>query len=179
MGLLRWFSRNGAVRGWHHRWAAAVSAPDASAVAELEAALRSQPPIARDLELEEEMLDALRQLVELSRELDAARLPIVETTHRVVGNDVCHYNAPVSVPDDPAQPTGRLLLTSRRAAFAGGGRVPSLAWHAVREVVQNGRDVLLVATGETIVRFRCNSFPDAVRGAAIARYLVRHARKSR
>lgn len=178
MGLLRWFRKNGAVREWRQRWATAVSAPDAAAVAELEAALRSQPPIARDLELEEEMLDALRQLLELTRDLDAARLPIVETTHRVVGNDLCHFSAPVSVPDDPAQPTGRLLLTSRRAAFAGGGRVPSLAWHAVREVVQNGRDMLLVATGETIVRFRCNSFPDAVRGAAIARHLVRHARKT-
>ncbi|HEX6462879.1 MAG TPA: hypothetical protein VFZ98_00445 [Vicinamibacterales bacterium] len=179
MGLLGWFRKDGAVREWHRRWAAAVSAPDAGAVAELETALRRQPPIAEDLELEEEMLEALRQLIDLSRDLDAARLPVIETTHRVVGNDVCHFNAAVSVPDDPAQPTGRLLLTSRRAAFAGSGRVPPLAWHAVREVVQSGRDVLLVANGETVVRFRCNSFPDAVRGAAIARYLVRHSHRSR
>jgi len=122
------------------------------------------------------MLEALRQLVDLSRELDASRLPIVETSHRVAGADVCHFSAAVSVPDDPAQPTGRLLLTSRRAAFAGGGRVPSLPWHAVREVVQNGRDVLVVRAGaDEGIRFRCNSFADAVCGAAIARYLARQA----
>src|SRR5262249_1398121 len=68
-------------------------------------------------------------------------------------------------------------LTSRRAAFAGSGRVPALAWHAVRQVVQAGRDVLFVpATGEHAIRFRCNSFADAVCGAAIARFLIQHRR---
>ena len=153
-----------------------MGSPDAAAVASLEAALRRQPPIGDDLELEEEMLDALRQLVDLSRELDAARLPIIETSHRLVGSDVCHFSAAVSVPDDPAQPTGRLLLTSRRATFAGGGRVPTLAWHAIRQVVQDGRDVLFIHIGgEDGVRFRCNSFTDAVCGAAIARFLVSRA----
>jgi len=119
----------------------------------------------------------MRQLVDLSRELDAARLPIVETAHRIVGADVCHFSAAVSVPDDPAHPTGRLLLTSRRAAFAGGGRVPSFPWHAVREVVQNGRDVLIIRAGaDEGMRFRCNSFADAVCGAAIARHLARQAK---
>ena len=179
MGLIGWFRKDGrAVREWRDRWKTAVAGQDAAAVAELEAVLRRRPPIAEDLELEEEMLDALRQLVALSQDLDASRLPVVETTHRVVGTDVCHFNAAVSVPDDPAQPTGRLLLTSRRAAFAGGGRVPSLAWHAVRHVVRDGRDVLLVGSGDTAVRFRCNSFPDAVCGAAIARYLARQARRA-
>jgi hypothetical protein len=179
MGLLGWFRKDGrAVREWHDRWKTAVAERDAAAVAGLEAALRRRPPIAEDLELEEEMLDALRQLIALSHDLDASRLPVIDTTHRVVGSDVCHFNAAVCVPDDPAQPTGRLLLTSRRAAFAGGGRVPSLAWHAVRKVVQDGRDVLFVANGDTAVRFRCNSFPDAVCGAAIASYLVRKAGKA-
>lgn len=180
MGLWDRFRKNGrAVRDWHERWAAAIGAADASAVVDLDDTLRRQPPIADDLELEEEMLDALRQLVELSRNLDASRLPAIETTHRLVGNDVCHFNAVVSVPDDPAQPTGRLLLTSRRAAFAGGGRVPSLAWHAVREVVRDSRDVLFVGHGDIAVRFRCNSFSDAVCGTAIARYLAEHARSGR
>ena len=174
-----WFRNDGrAVREWHDRWKAAVASHDAAAVAELETVLQRRPPIAEDLELEEEMLEALRQLVALSQDLDASRPPVVETTHRVVGNDVCHFNAAVSVPDDPAQPTGRLLLTSRRAAFAGGGRVPSLPWHAVRHVVQDGRDMLLVGIGDTAVRFRCNSFPDAVCGAAIASYLAQKARKA-
>src|SRR5262252_8959022 len=161
MGIFSWWTgkNGGPSRAWREAWARAVASRDAAAVAPLEAALRRQPPMADDLELEEEMLDALRQLVDLSRELDAARLPVVETSHRLVGADVCHFSAAVSVPDDPAQPTGRLLLTSRRAAFAGGGRVPSLPWHAVREVVQNGRDVLVVRAGaDEGIRFRCNSF---------------------
>jgi hypothetical protein len=179
MGIFRWLTgKNGsAQRAWRDQWARAVASPDAAAVTSLEAALRRRPPLAEELELEEEMLDALRQLVDLSRELEASQLPTVETAHRLVGSDVCHFSAPVSVPDDPAQPTGRLLLTSRRAAFAGGGRVPALAWHAVRHVVQEGRDVLFVHIGgDEAVRFRCNSFGDAVCGAAIARFLVRRQR---
>lgn len=179
MRILRWLrSRNGnATDEWRGQWARAVASADAAAIPALEAALRRHPRMADDLELEEEMLDALRQLVDLSHKLDTALLPIVETSHRVVGADVCHFSAAVSVPDDPAQPTGRLLLTSRRAAFAGGGRVPALAWHALRDIVQNGRDVLFVrAGGEEAVRFRCNSFADALCGAAIGRYLIRRQR---
>src|SRR5262252_11129350 len=105
MGIFSWLTgKNGsAARAWREEWTSAVASPDAAAVTSLEAALRRQPPIGDDLELEEEMLDALRQLVDLSRELDAARLPIIETSHRLVGTDVCHFSAAVSVPDDPAQ----------------------------------------------------------------------------
>jgi len=180
MAIRDWLTRKSdrAVRTWREEWARAVSSVDAAAVDTLEGALRQRPPIADDLELEEEMLDALRQLVDLSRELEAASLPRVETSHRIVGGDVCHFSAAVSVPDDPAQPTGRLLLTSRRAAFAGGGHVPALAWHVVRQVVQNGRDLLFLHVGgQDVVRFRCNSFTDAVCGAAIARYLARAAHR--
>jgi len=178
------FGRFGAWRknhqpeAWRHDWTRALAAPDDASVAALERRLRHRPPFADDLELEEEMLEALRQLVALSRDLAASRLPIVETAHRIVGADLCHFSVPVSVPDDPAQPTGRLLLTSTRAAFAGGARLPGLAWHAVRDVVQNGRDVLFVRAGAgEAVRFRCNSFTDAVCGAAIARHLARRARR--
>lgn len=179
MGIFSWLTgKNGsAASAWREEWRRAVASPDAAVVLSLEAALRRQPPIADDLELEEEMLEALRQLVDLSRDLDASHPPVVETSHRLVGADVCHFSAAVSVPDDPAQPTGRLLLTSRRAAFAGGGRVPALAWHAVRQVVQDGRDVLFIHIGgDDGVRFRCNSFTDAVCGAAIARFLIQRQR---
>src|SRR5918993_1268533 len=115
-------------------------------------------------------------------DLAAARVPIVETTHRVVGTDRCHFSAPVSVPDDPAQPTGRLLLTSTRAVFAGGARTPALPWHGVREIVQAGRDVIFVlarAGEETGQRFRCNSDAEALCGAAIGRHLIKSARGAR
>ena len=142
----RWFGRRsgGATRAWHERWRQAVAAPAPSELSSLEAALRRQPPMADDLELEEEMLEALRNLVDLSVAIAESCLPVVETSHRVVGHDVCHYSAPVSMPDDPAQPTGRLLLTSTRAAFAGGARLPALAWHSVRGVAHDGRDVLFM-----------------------------------
>ena len=185
MGLFGWLRKkpdDGEVRAWREAWSKAVASLDAAAVDPLEAALRRQPPIADDIEVEEEMLDALRQLLALHGELDAARLPFVETTHRVVGADRCHFSAPVSLPDDPAQPTGRLLLTSTRAVFAGGARAPALPWHAVREVVQTGRDLIFVngrAGDEGGQRFRCNSFAEALSGAAIARHLVRQARTPR
>ena len=185
MGLFGWLtgrSHNGAVRAWRDEWSRAVTSLDAGAIPSLEAALRRQPPIADDIEMEEEMLDALRQMLDVERELAASRLPIVETTHRVVGADRCHFSAPVSLPDDPAQPTGRLLLTSTRAVFAGGAKAPPLPWHGVRDVVQNGRDVIFVAAraGDADgLRYRCNSFAEALCGAAIARYLVRQARGAR
>jgi len=181
MGLFGWWSKKGGDDGtqaWRHQWAAAVSALDARAAAELDAALRATPPLADDLEIEHEMLDGLHQLLTLERELASGTAPVIETTHRVVGSDRCHFSAPVSMPDDPAQPTGRLLLTSTRAAFAGGTRAPALPWHAVRDVVQTGRDLLFVTSRgpEDAQRFRCNSYSEAMCGGAIARYLVNRAR---
>ena len=185
MGLFGWWkgkSEPGELRAWRDAWARAVAALDGDAVATLEAGLRRQPPIADDVEMEEEMLDGLRRLLEIERELGASRLPVVETTHRVVGADRCHFSAPVSLPDDPAQPTGRLLLTSARAVFAGGARTAPLPWHGVREVVQNGLDVIFVtarATDTDGQRFRCISYAEALCGAAIARFLMRQARGAR
>src|SRR6058998_3541255 len=103
MRLLRWLGRkrkkdSDEARAWRDAWLKAVEAPDGAAVARLETALRlrASPTLAKgakaaelrvadEVELEEEMLDGLRQLVELERELAAARLPRVETSHRVVG----------------------------------------------------------------------------------------------
>ena len=79
MGIFDWLTgkNGGAAREWRDQWTRALAAPDAAAVASLEAALRRQPHIADDLELEAEMPDALRPLPALSRELDASRLPVV------------------------------------------------------------------------------------------------------
>ena len=185
MALFGWLTRkkhDGEVQAWRESWSRAVASLDAGALPLLEAELRRQPPIADDVEIEEEMLDGLRQLLEVERQLATARLPIIETTHRVVGADRCHFSAPVSVPDDPAQPTGRLLLTSTRAVFAGGAKTPALPWHGIRDIVQAGRDLIFVlgrAGDEDGYRFRCNSFADALCGAAIARYLAGRARAPR
>jgi hypothetical protein len=181
MSLLGWFGRKQqhGTRAWREAWTKAVEARDAGAVAALEADLRRVPPLADDIEIEEEMLDGLRQLLDVERDLAGGNPPIVETSHRVVGSDRCHFSAPVSLPDDPSQPTGRLLLTSTRAVFAGGARAPALPWHAVRDVIQTGRDLLFVsnrAGSEDGQRYRCNSFAEALCGAAIARYLSQRSR---
>jgi hypothetical protein len=181
MRLFGWFKKDGAgaaAREWHRQWDAAMAALDDSAPARLEARLRSAPPLGDDVEVEEEMLEALRDALSLQRDLAAARLPIIDTAHRAAGGEACHFSAPVSMPDDPAQPTGRLLLTSGRLAFAGGSRISPLPWHAARDVVRTGRDVIVVRLGvDEGYRFRCNTFTDAARAAAIARHLVRTARK--
>ena len=181
MGLFAWFRRDRAtaraVRDWHDAWEAAVATLDPAAVPRLEARLRAQPPLADDVEGGEEMLQGLRDLLALAGELAAAHLPHVETAHRVAAGEPCHFSAPVSMPDDAAQPTGRLLLTSNRAAFAGGSRTPAIPWHAARDVVRSGRDLIVLRGADDGCRFRCNSFSDALCGTAIARHLIRAARK--
>jgi hypothetical protein len=181
MGLWEWMKRGrgeDAARAWHNEWDAAVTGLDESAPDRLADRLRSGPPLGPDVEVEEEMLQALRDVLALERELQAARLPINETTLRVAAGEPCHFIAPVSMPDDTTQPTGRLLLTSSRAVFAGGSRTPALAWHSARGVARTGRDLLLVRNGGAdAYRFRCNSYSDALCGAAIARHLMHRARK--
>lgn len=178
MTLFGWLKRGStppALREWHEAWERAVAALDALAPERLAARLTG---LGEDVEIEEEMLQALRDVLALERDLATGQLPEVETSHRVTAGEPCHYSAPVSMPDDPSQPTGRLLLTSHRAAFAGPGRVPAVPWHAARGVMRAGRDIVLVRAGtDDGQRFRCNSFSDALCAAAIARHLMRGVRK--
>src|SRR2546423_3039115 len=183
MGLFGWLrgsaKRADGLNAWHREWAEAVRAPSAAALEQLGRALHVQPPLADDLEIEDEMLDGLARLIALTAELADGRLPRLDTSHRIVGTDACHFSAPVSMPEDAAQPTGRLLLTGTRAVFAGGARPTTLAWHAAAEVVQTDRDVLLIRSDrETAYRFRCNNYGDALTAAAIGRHLAARARGS-
>jgi hypothetical protein len=183
MGLFGWLKGSTApangLRAWRREWAEAVTAPSAAALERLRSALHVRPPLADDIEIEEEMLEGLDRLIALTTDLADGRLPNIETTHRIVGSDVCHFSAPVSMPEDAAQPTGRLLLTGTRAVFAGGARPTTVAWHAAAEVVQADRDVLLIRSDRgTAYRFRCNNYGDALTAAAIARHLAARARGS-
>ena len=161
------------------RGSAPSTALDARRRRALEAAAApAAPRVDDDLEVEEEMLQALRDVLALAADLERRRVAGARNRHRVAAGEPCHFSAPVSMPDDPAQPTGRLLLTSGRAAFAGGARTPPLPWHAARHVIRSGRDLVFVRAGsDDGIRFRCNSFSDAVCAAAIARYLMAAARK--
>jgi hypothetical protein len=84
------------------------------------------------------------------------------------------------MPDEAAQPSGRLLLTSGRAIFAGGGSGATVPWHSVSDVRHLDRDLILIRSDrEQLYRFRCNSFSDALRAAFLARELVAARRRPR
>lgn len=183
MGLLRWWrgrdGRAGTTRldEWRSEWAAAVATEDPGRIADLRLSLDALGLTADDLEIEMEMIEGLTALSAVAARLREGDLPVVETGHRVVGSDVCHFSAPASIPDDPAQPGGRVILTGRRAIFAGGGRATSIAWHQIVEVLQTERDLLFILNDrETAHRFRFNSFADALSGAALSRHLARRVR---
>jgi hypothetical protein len=161
------------VTEWQEAWTKAVANPDRHTVTDLRRRLDRLTAPDGDLEIEREMLEGLEHAVEFAATVAEQGLPAVATGHRVVGADICHFSAPVSMPDDAAQPTGRLLLTNTRAIFVGGARGITVAWHAITQPTQAHRDLILVrADGTALYRFRCNSFDDAIRGAFIARRLA-------
>jgi len=177
MALFGWFKSNPTAAGkqqaqWREAWTRAVDAEDASQLSRLRSELKILAPAAEDVELEQEMLDALEALVALRAAADNGALPAVDTHHRIVGSDICHFSAPASLPDDPSQPSGRVLLTNHRSLFLGGARGGSVAWHLVREVIRLDRDVLIVRhDGSAAAHFRFNSFSDAVSAAFLGRRL--------
>lgn len=118
------------------------------------------------------MLEGLRAAVELGATLGSGALPIVETGHRVIGTEACHFSAPASMPDDPVQPSGRVLITATRMAFVGGAP-RMIRLHAVAEVVYSDRDIALVRVGrQHLDRFRFNSYSDALCAAMLLRRLT-------
>jgi hypothetical protein len=166
-------------REWRTSCLNAAMQPDDNRVDVLRIELQGWKLDEEDVEIEREMLEGLSEVVALARGIRESGLPVVETGHRVVGTDMCHFTAPCSMPDESAQPSGRLLLTAHRAIFVGGARAATVPLHAMTSVMLATRDLVLVrADREEMHRFRCNSFGDAFRGAFIARALV-DARRSR
>lgn len=179
MKLFGWFkgadtdAAGKALAAWRRRWSAALEGGNAdltSLRAELEAITRQGD----DIEVELELLDALEQLEGAKRAAEAGALPVVETQHRVISGDTCHYSAPASLPSDQQQANGRLLLTSARAVFVGGGRTTATPWHSVHEIVRHDRDVLFVrADRSPAAHFRFNTYADALLCAFLAGRLKR------
>jgi hypothetical protein len=179
VGIWSWFGRRSPgddprLREWKHDWAAALAALDSASAHPLRERLNALALPEEDIEIEREMLDALEDAAALASEIARSGLPTVETGHRVVGRDACHFTAAASMPDETGQPGGRLLLTSRRAIFVGGPDAVSTAWHMIGEARDADRDLLLIrTTRDRVYRFRCSSFSDAARAALIARELIR------
>lgn len=121
-----------------------------------------------ELERREEFVEGLARLIELSSN---GELPRVETQHRVIGHDTCHFVAPASVAGQ-SEAAGKLFLTSQRIVFASQG-VRAWPWHRVREVGRLGRDLVLTVAGiEDPVQIQCNSYGDAMVAAHLARGLA-------
>ena len=127
MGWFDWMRRGGAgdqrSSSGGRTGTAACAAPRATRRTALRARLRRRS--GRDderYEIEREMLDGLEAVAELSATVSASGLSPIATGHRAVGGDRCYFSAPASLPDDPAQPSGTLLLTEARAIFVGGSR---------------------------------------------------------
>jgi hypothetical protein len=185
MGLLQWFqtrrppARDPRLTAWHSAWEAAVAAvshliANPPAVGVLTRDLTAFGLPGEEIEIEQEMLAGLEELLGLIESVKANGLPLVVTGHRVVGEERCHLSAPASMPEEPSQPSGTLLLTSGAAVFAGAGVTRRLTWHRVAEVLHVDRDlVLLRRNGEPLYRFRCNGFSDVLRASFVARELQR------
>ncbi len=176
MGWFDWLRRKGAedpwTQAWQNDWAAAAEAPDQVKAAALRARLDEVGADDERFEIEREMLEGLEAVVELGATLEARGPTAIVTGHRAVGSDHCYFSAPVCVPDDPAQPSGTLLLTNLRAIFVGGSRAVTIPWHAVGRTFPQNRDLVLVrGDRQDLHRFRCNTFADAMRAAALARHL--------
>ena len=183
-----WFRRwmrssvqeDGRAREWRRQWAAAAEHPEAASIGELRAGLEAIAAGAEDqdaFEIEREMLDGLESAVELAPQLAAGGPPVIATGHRAAGPDACHFSAPVSLPDDPAQPAGTLLLTSARLVFVGGARAVTIPWHSVAQCSHQDRDLLLVRVDRAeIQRIRCNSFGDTLRALLLVRHLAARRR---
>jgi hypothetical protein len=157
-------------------WSEAAASPEAGRAEALRAELQAIAAAAAggdDCEIEYEMLAGLDALVELAASTSREGPPRIATGHRAVGADACHFSAPASLPDDPAQPSGTLLLTSARLVFVGGARSLTIPWHAVARCLHEERDVVLVRSDrEDLYRLRCNSFADALCAAFLVRRLA-------
>jgi hypothetical protein len=154
---------------WRQDWQAASAAPTLPQARALRERLGELGLDDERHEIEREMLEGLEALVELSSAVATAGVTPIVTGHRAVGHDRCYFSAPASLPDDPAQPGGTLLLTNTRAIFVGGSRSLNVPWHSVTRCLQQDRDVVLVRGDQDLHRLRCNSFADALRAAFLAR----------
>jgi len=98
---------------------------------------------------------------ELIQRAEAAGVvPVLETQHRAIGGDICHLAIPASMPDR-ADAYGKLFVTNRRVIFAGGAAV-TVGLGRIIKTDRQHRDIVLVSGGEGLLRFRCNSFGDAM-----------------
>lgn len=167
--MLRFFSRppqQPDVTAWWREANALALAPTAEGVAALKASALPMTEAPDLADAQQEMLEGLDALMQLSA---AASLPIVETQHRVIGADRCHYLAPASLVDQ-VDAGGKLFVTSARLIFAAGG-VQAWAWHQVARLTRRERDIIVELRGRAPVQLRLNTYEGALVVCALAETL--------
>jgi hypothetical protein len=132
---------------WWREANALAGNPDRDRIAALRAQVEDAVKAPDIAELQEEMIDGLEGVLALVRE---PALPVIATQHRVIGQEVCHFIAPVSLIEE-VDASGKLFATADRLVFAA-GTVRQWPWHAI--VVQVGRPVEPEIARQISVRLR-------------------------
>ena len=163
--------RDPRLEAFHQEVAAACDAADGAAVDRL-LARRADVGLSEDeAAIEIEMLEGLREFLEFRAEAERDGLPVLDTQHRVLGADRCHFWTP-AFPPDRVEAGGKLFFTATRLVFLGGG-VQATPWNAVAKIGREGCDlVVVVPSRDAIFRFRCNAFGEAMRAQYVAERLL-------
>lgn len=153
--------------GWWREANALAAAPDAERLAALRAQIADARNTPDTAELQEEMIDGLERLLALAGE---PALPVFATQHRVIGNEACHFIAPVSLIEE-VDVAGKLFATGERLVFAA-GTVRQWPWHAISAIARVERDVVIDLRGRpSAARLRTNTYGDALMLVALAHRL--------
>ena len=155
------------ITAWWRAANAALVDPSAADLTSLRAQL-IDPSALDERERQDEMLEGIERVIEWHQR---PVLPVLDTQHRVIGTDQCHFMAPVSAPD-LGDATGKLFLTAQRVIFAGGASI-AWPWHRVRRAGRQERDLIFEGGDALTLRLRCNSYGDAAVAAAVAARLSR------
>jgi hypothetical protein len=167
MGLFRRSSPSSADRAWWHDAETASAAPSSEVIDRLRRDLSAVTSV-DEKERRQEFVEGLERVLELSMN---GGLPRLVTQHRVIGTDVCHFVAPVSLAG-LTESAGKLFLTSHRIVFAGHG-VQAWPWHRVRGVVRLGRDLAITVAGAAEpLLIQCNCYADAMTAHHLANDLA-------
>jgi hypothetical protein len=182
MGLISWLTRKDRTaekqrQHWRSLCESAIAAESDAGLDELRAMLGPFERDGGDIEIELEMLDALKHAVQTRRDLSAGGLPHVETQHRVIRSEPCHFTAPASLPTDPGQASGRVLFTPTRCYFVTSGKTTTQPWHLVQQIVRRDRDLFFARPdGGGGAHYRFNTYADAVIATLLATELKKRRR---
>jgi hypothetical protein len=152
---------------WWREANALAGNPDRDRIAALRAQVEDAVKAPDIAELQEEMIDGLEGMLALVRE---PALPVIATQHRVIGQEVCHFIAPVSLIEE-VDASGKLFATADRLVFAA-GTVRQWPWHAIAALARVERDVMIDLRGRpAAARLRTNTYGDALLLVALAERL--------